>query len=143
MRKIRILIVDDSVVVRRLMDNVLSTDPALEVAGSAATGRIALAKIPQVNPDLITLDIDMPDMSGLETLAEIRKKYPHLPVIMFSNLTERGAVATLDALALGANDYVAKPTHAANQDAAQQRLPTLFIKKNLFGHMYWRLGYRG
>jgi len=113
MPKLRVLIVDSSVVVRRLLTAVLSDDPDLEVAGSAPNGRIALAKIPQVNPDLITLDIAMPEMDGLHTLAAIRKAYPHLPVIVFSTLAERGASATVDALLLGANDYVMKPHNVA------------------------------
>ena len=109
MPKIRVLVVDDAVVFRRLVSDALSADPALEVVGVAANGRIALAKLPQVNPDLVILDIEMPEMDGLATLREIRKTYPKLPVIMFSALTERGAAATLDALALGATDYFAKP----------------------------------
>src|SRR4051812_27574392 len=103
MRKARILIVDDAVVVRRLVTDILSAEPGLEVVGAAANGRIALAKIPQVNPDLVTLDMEMPEMDGLTTLREIRKLYPKLPVIMFSTLTARGAGATLDALAAGAS----------------------------------------
>ena len=98
MRKIRVLIVDDAVVVRRLVSDVLSSQPALMVIGTAANGRIALAKIPQVNPDVVTLDVEMPEMDGLQTLAAIRKTHPNLPVIMFSTLTKHGAVATLDAL---------------------------------------------
>jgi two-component system chemotaxis response regulator CheB len=129
MKKIRILIVDDSVVIRRLVGDVLTSDPALEVAGTAATGRIALAKIPQVNPDLVTLDVEMPEMDGMQTLAEIRKAYPRLPVIMFSTLTERGATATLDALALGATDYVTKPANVGSVAAAQQRLREQLIPK--------------
>lgn len=101
MPKIRVLMIDDAVVIRRLVSDVLNADPAIEVVGTAANGRIGLAKIPQVNPDLVTLDIEMPEMDGLETLAAIRKTYPLLPVIMFSTLTERGAAATLDALSLG------------------------------------------
>lgn len=111
MRPIRVLIVDDAVVVRRLVADALSSDPMIEVAGVAATGRIALAKLPQVNPDLVVLDVEMPEMDGLATLAAIREAYRRLPVIMFSVLTERGAEATLDALALGATDYVTKPTN--------------------------------
>ena len=110
MPKIRILVVDDAVVFRRLVSEELSRDPALEVVGTAANGRIALAKMAQVSPDLVILDIEMPEMDGLATLAELRKTYPRLPVIMFSSLTERGAEATLDALALGATDYFTKPT---------------------------------
>jgi two-component system chemotaxis response regulator CheB len=108
--KIRVLIVDDAVVFRRAVAEELSADPALEVVGTAANGRIALAKLPQINPDLVVLDVEMPELDGLATLRELRKSYPKLPVIMFSALTERGADATLDALALGATDYFAKPS---------------------------------
>src|SRR6516162_10366754 len=120
MSKIRVLVVDDAVVFRRLLADELSSDPALEVVGTAANGRIALARMPQVNPDLVVLDVEMPEMDGLATLAEIRKTYPRLPVIMFSALTERGARATLDALALGATDYFTKPANAAGLDASLQ-----------------------
>lgn len=129
MRKIRVLIVDDAVVVRRMVGDVLAGDPLLEVAGVAATGRIALAKIPQVNPDVVTLDVEMPDMDGLQTLAEIRKAYPRLPVIMFSTQTERAAAATLDALALGATDYVTKPANVGSVAVAQQRIREQLIPK--------------
>jgi two-component system, chemotaxis family, protein-glutamate methylesterase/glutaminase len=112
MPKIRILVVDDAVVFRRMVAEELSCDPDLEVVGTAANGRIALARMPQVSPDLVILDIEMPEMDGLATLAELRKTYPRLPVIMFSALTERGAEATLDALALGATDYFTKPASA-------------------------------
>src|SRR5688500_8881783 len=112
MRRTRVLIVDDSVTIRKLISDLVSAQPELEVAGVAANGRIALAKIAQVCPDVVTLDIEMPELDGLQTLVEIRKTHPHLPVIMFSSLTERSAGATLDALALGANDYVTKPSSA-------------------------------
>src|SRR4051794_36267922 len=98
MPKSRVLVVDDAVVFRRLVAEELNRDPALEVVGTAANGRLALAKMPQLNPDLVILDVEMPEMDGLATLAELRKAYPRLPVIMFSALTERGAEATLDAL---------------------------------------------
>ena len=129
MRKIRVLIVDDAVVVRRIVTDALSADPELEVVGTAANGKIGLAKIPQVNPDVITLDMEMPEMDGLETLAAIRKLYPRLPVIMFSTLTARGASATLDALSLGANDYVTKPANVGSVAAAQQSLRDQLIPK--------------
>ncbi len=129
MPKIRILVVDDSVLVRRMMSNMLSEDSALDVVGTAANGNIALAKIPQVNPDVIILDIEMPEMDGLETLAAIRKIYQHLPVIMFSALTERGAITTLDALALGATDYVTKPTNMSSKEAALEDIRQQLIPK--------------
>ncbi len=110
MQPVRILIVDDSAVIRRLLGDLLASEVEIVVAGTAANGRQALARIPEVKPDLITLDIEMPGMDGLETLVEIRKLYPKLPVIMFSALTERGGTATLDALARGASDYVTKPS---------------------------------
>jgi two-component system, chemotaxis family, protein-glutamate methylesterase/glutaminase len=122
MAPIRVLIVDDAVVVRRMVSEVLAGDPALEVAGTAANGRIGLQKIPQVNPDLVLLDVEMPEMDGLETLAALRKSYPRLPVIMFSTLTQRGASTTLDALALGANDYVTKPANVGSVTLAIQRV---------------------
>jgi len=109
--RIGVLVVDDSVVIRRLVTHALEEDPAIEIVGVAANGAIALAKIPQVNPDAITLDIEMPEMDGLETLRHIRRQYPHLRVIMFSTLTERGAGITFEALALGADDYVAKASN--------------------------------
>jgi two-component system chemotaxis response regulator CheB len=129
MRKIRILIVDDAVVIRRMVTDVLASDPALEVVGAAANGRIALAKIPQVNPDLVTLDVEMADLDGLQTLAAIRQTYPRLPVIMFSTLTQRGAVATLEALSLGANDYVTKPANIGSVAVAMQRIREDLIPK--------------
>ncbi|MGA9306835.1 MAG: response regulator, partial [Candidatus Sulfotelmatobacter sp.] len=86
MTRIRILVVDDSVVIRRVLSDTLSEDPGLEVVGTASDGRIALSKIPLLKPDLITLDVEMPVMDGLQTLAEIRKLYLKLPVIMFSTL---------------------------------------------------------
>ena len=77
MPKIRVLIVDDAVVIRRLLSDVLESDPDLEVAGTAANGRIALSKIRELNPDLVTLDVEMPEMDGLEALLEIRKDHNH------------------------------------------------------------------
>ena len=120
MPAIRVLVVDDAVVVRRLVSGVLDAEPDLEVVGTAPNGRIALAKIPMVKPDIVILDVEMPVMGGLETLKAIRQSYRDLPVIMFSALTERGATTTLDALALGANDYAAKPAGVRDVAAAKE-----------------------
>jgi len=125
----RILVVDDSVVIRKLLSDVLSADRSLEVVGVASDGRIALAKIPLLKPDLITLDIEMPVMNGLETLAAIRKLYAKLPVIMFSTLTEQGAAATLEALALGASDYATKPSNTGSSAVAIERIRGELIPK--------------
>src|SRR5579884_1995841 len=127
--RIRVLVVDDSVVIRRLVTHALEEDNAIEVAGSAANGAIALQKIPQLNPDVVTLDIEMPELNGLETLREIRKRYPGLPVIMFSTLTERGAAVTLDALTLGANDYVTKPANVGSLDKSMASLRSELVPK--------------
>jgi len=129
MPPIRILVVDDSVVIRKVLCDALSGDPAVEVAGTASDGRLALAKIGQVKPDIITLDVEMPNMSGLETIKEIRKLHPKLPIIMFSTLTEHGASTTLDALALGASDYVTKPSNTGSLDVTMLRIKEDLLPK--------------
>jgi len=112
--RIRVLVVDDSVVVRRLVTDALSEDPAIEVIGSAANGRLALTKVAQLAPDLVTMDVEMPEMNGIEAVRELRRAGHHMPIIMFSTLTERGAEATLDALVAGASDYVTKPSNTGS-----------------------------
>ncbi len=129
MARIAVLVVDDSVVVRRLVSDVLSSDPAIEVVGVASNGKIAIAKIPQLNPDIVTLDVEMPVMDGLETLVRLRELYPRLPVIMFSTVTERGASATLDALERGANDYVTKPANVGSVSASMDAVKAQLIPK--------------
>ena len=105
------LVVDDAVVVRKTLSDAISRDTLLEVAGTASNGRLALAKFPLLKPDIVLLDIEMPEMDGLETVRELRKIDRRVPIIMFSTLTEHGASATLEALALGATDYVTKPSN--------------------------------
>jgi len=108
MRNRRLLIVDDSTVIRRAVAAAFSQEPGLEVVGAASSGRIALMKIPLLQPDIILLDISMPDMDGIETLAAIRQIEPRLPVIILNVPTAQGAAATLGALIHGATDFVMK-----------------------------------
>lgn len=115
MKKIRVLLVDDSAVIRKVLGDLIAADPELEVAGTAANGKLALEQLEVLKPDIITLDIEMPEMDGLQTVQEIRQRGYQLPIIMCSSLTAAGASHTLDALAFGANDYVTKPSsHGVN-----------------------------
>jgi two-component system chemotaxis response regulator CheB len=129
MNKIKVFIVDDSAVIRRLLSDALSADPMLEIVGTASNGRIALSKLDSLQPDIVTLDIEMPELDGLATLVELRKTHRKLPVIMFSTLTERGASATLDALARGATDYVTKPANVGSVQAAFESVQSELIPK--------------
>lgn len=119
-RACKVLVVDDSAVIRRTLTAVLNEDPEIRVVATAADGRIALETLAQVPVDVVLLDVEMPNMNGLEALRQMRKTYGKLPVIMFSSLTERGAEATLEALMLGANDYVPKPAGVADLGVAKQ-----------------------
>ena len=127
--RIRVLIVDDSAVVRSLLRSVIASDPGLEVAGSAADGASALDALRFQRPDLILLDVEMPVMDGLATLRELRVRNHKMPVIMCSSLTQRGAKVTIEALASGASDYVAKPTGQAGREAAIQALAQELLPK--------------
>jgi two-component system, chemotaxis family, protein-glutamate methylesterase/glutaminase len=106
----RVLVVDDSVVVRQLVARVLEAEPSTELAGVAPNGRVALEKIARLHPDVVLLDLEMPEMDGFETVVEIRRIDPDLPIIIFSYLSATGAAATLDALALGATGFALKPS---------------------------------
>ena len=104
----RVLIVDDSALVRQMLGDMLASDPAIEVVGAATDPYAARDKIKQLNPDVLTLDVEMPRMDGLSFLRNLMRLRP-MPVVMVSSLTERGADVTLDALDLGAVDFVTKP----------------------------------
>jgi two-component system chemotaxis response regulator CheB len=129
-RPTRILIVDDSAVIRSLLRSVISSDPGLVVAGTAADGASALASLRLDQPHLVLLDVEMPVMDGLVTLREMRNRGYKMPVIMCSSLTQSGAKVTIEALAGGASDYVAKPVgHSSREQAlaalAQELLPKI------------------
>lgn len=125
------LVVDDSVVIRKLIGTALASHPGVEMVGVAANGSIALQKIPLVEPDALTLDIEMPEMDGLETLRRVKAEYPRLRVVMFSTLTERGGAHTLEALSLGADDYVTKAANGGSLSTSLQRLGEELIPKIL------------
>src|SRR5262249_36026899 len=109
MHKIRVLLVDDSVVLRHVFGDLLSDEPGLEGVGTGCHGRIAVDQAARTNPDVVVLDLEMPGLDGLQTLAALRQSHPSLPVILFSQHTQRGAAIPLDALGQGASDCVAKP----------------------------------
>lgn len=128
MRKTRVLVVDDAVAVRHLLTEILETDPQIEVIGTAANGQIALQMVEEFQPDVVTLDIDMPVMDGLDCLTLLRQRGWKNPIVICSTLTERGAAITLEALFRGADDYVFKPTRTkssteAKVDIAQNLIP--------------------
>lgn len=129
MDKIRVLIVDDSAVIRRLLSDLLKEDSQIEVVGMAGNGEQAIPKVQQLHPDIITLDMEMPVMDGIETLKALRKTHPKLPIIMFSTLTERGSSATMDALSLGASDYVTKPANVGSVIEGMGRIREELIPK--------------
>lgn len=125
----RVLIVDDSAVVRRMLAGVLDADPDIEVVGTANNGDVALTRIAELQPDIITLDVEMPGLSGLDLLVEIRRRDPKLPVIMFSSLTQRAAATTLEALARGATDYVTKPANTGSREASIEHVRSQLVPK--------------
>lgn len=118
MEKIKLLIVDDSLLVRRALRECFRADPEIEVVGVAENGLRALEQIRSLAPDIVTLDIEMPEMNGLETLKNLRAQGSEIPIIMFSKYTSAGATATLEALELGASDVVAKPEAHGGQGEA-------------------------
>lgn len=116
-RRIRVLIVDDSIVACKIIADALASDPDFVIAATVHSGAAALSRFSQYAPDVMILDVDMPDMDGLRVLAEIRKTHPRLPVIMCSGLTGVGSTVTVRALLSGATDYVTKPRSARPGDA--------------------------
>ncbi len=125
----RVLVVDDSAVMRSLLRSVILSDPGLEMAGTAADGQSALEFVRLERADLILLDVEMPVLDGLATLRELRARRYVMPVIMCSSLTRHGARVTIEALAGGANDYVAKPAGQSGREAAIRALAQELLPK--------------
>src|SRR5262245_74029 len=133
--RVRVLVVDDSALMRKLIPNILARDPQIEVVGTAMDGAFALKKLEELRPDVVTLDLEMPRMDGMETLRMIMRRAP-LPVILVSTHSKEGAYSTFKALALGAIDFVAKPKEASagHLDAiADQLIEKIKVAKRTVG----------
>src|SRR6266566_1639867 len=111
---VRVLVVDDSALMRKLIPQILETDNSIQVVGTAMDGNFGLKKIEELKPQVITLDLEMPGMGGLDMLKEIMRRH-RIPVIVVSSHSTQGASVTLKALALGAFDFVAKPTDVTSR----------------------------
>jgi two-component system, chemotaxis family, protein-glutamate methylesterase/glutaminase len=129
MRKYRVLVVDDSTVVRQILVKMLSVVPTMEVVGTAANGRLALEKLQTCRPDIVVLDLEMPEVGGMQFLDAIRHRPTRPRVLVFSSLTERGASVTLEALSRGADDYVPKPTTERAQTMSLADVSEILIRK--------------
>lgn len=125
----KVLVVDDSVVARRVISEILAAEDDLEVVGTAPNGNLALKKIAQLHPEIVTLDIDMPELDGMQTLAAIRANSPQIRVVMVSNHTRRGAAITVEALFSGASDYVTKAAGTSSPEEARRYLREQLVPK--------------
>jgi two-component system chemotaxis response regulator CheB len=114
--EVSVLIVDDSALMRNLIGHMVEDTPGLVVAEKAMNGRFALDKIPRVNPDVIVLDLEMPEMNGIEFLRERKKLDIKIPVVILSSIARRGAEITMEALSLGASDFIQKPSGSVSED---------------------------
>jgi two-component system chemotaxis response regulator CheB len=130
---IAVLIVDDSALMRNLIGRMIEATPGLVIAEKAMNGAFALQKIPRVNPDIIVLDLEMPEMNGIEFLKERKKQGITIPVVILSSIAARGAEITMEALALGASDFIQKPSGSVSEDIHT-------VKDTLVGML---LGYGG
>jgi two-component system chemotaxis response regulator CheB len=114
--EVSVLIVDDSALMRNLIGRMIEETPGLAIADKAMNGRFAMDKIPRVNPDIIVLDLEMPEMNGIEFLKERKKRDIKIPVVILSSIARRGAEITMEALSLGANDFIQKPSGSESAD---------------------------
>lgn len=135
MDAISVLVVDDSALMRNLIGRIIESTPGLAVAGKAMNGSFAIDKIPLVKPDVIVLDIEMPVMNGVEFLKERKKRGIDIPVIILSSIAREGAAVTMECLALGASDFITKPSGSDSADISKvaHRLAELLV---LFGGQY-------
>ena len=131
--KIKVLIVDDAVVVRILVGTALASDPDLEIVGKAQNGKVALEMIADTRPDVVVLDLEMPEMDGLEVLKALKEKRLPTKVIMFSTYTTIGAEQTFEALELGAVDFIPKPSNAGFSKGFNEVKEELLAKIKFIG----------
>jgi two-component system chemotaxis response regulator CheB len=136
--EISVLIVDDSALMRNLIGRMVEATPGLVIADKAMNGVFALQKIPRVNPDVIILDLEMPEMNGIEFLKERKKQGIKIPVIILSSIARRGAEITMEALALGASDFIQKPSGSVSEDVGSVR-DTLIPMLLGYGGQYRRI----
>ena len=135
--EISVLVVDDSALMRNLIGHMIEDTPGLIVAEKAMNGRFALQKIPRVNPDVICLDLEMPEMNGIEFLKERKKQGIEIPVVILSSIASRGAEITMEALSLGASDFIQKPSGSVSEDIHVVK-DTLISKLLGYGGSYRR-----
>jgi two-component system chemotaxis response regulator CheB len=135
--EISVLIVDDSALMRNLIGKMVEATPGLVIADKAMNGRFALDKIPRVNPDVIVLDLEMPEMNGIEFLRERKKQKIEIPVIILSSIAAKGAEITMEALSLGASDFIQKPSGSISEDihTVRDNLVSLLLS---YGSQYRR-----
>ena len=126
MEKIKVLIADDSVVYRTQIRSVLEGVPSVDVVGTASNGNIALERIAQLKPDLLILDLEMPELDGIATIREIKRRDLKCKILVFSSVSKRGSEITLEALTLGASDFITKPD--GNSDGSSMESPTEKIR---------------
>jgi two-component system chemotaxis response regulator CheB len=137
--KIKVLIVDDSSLMRKLISNFFTTAADIEVVGTAMNGRFALQKTETLTPDVIILDIEMPEMNGIEFLKEKKRRGLETPVIVLSSLAERGAKVTMEAIAAGASDFLLKPSVEANAGLPQVADHLIQLVR-IYGHLAGKTG---
>ena len=130
---IRVLVVDDSALMRKMIPQILEREPSIKVVGTAMDGAFALKKIEELKPDVVTLDLEMPRMDGMEALRQIMR-YRRLPVIIVSALSTQGASATFKALALGAFDFVTKPQDVSSNSVLREISADLVAKIKVAAH---------
>ena len=129
MNRIRVFLVDDTAAVRHILTQILEEDPDIVVVGTASDGQQGLERLTRVEADLLILDVEMPGMGGLEMLKALKASKSTLPVLVFSSITERGAMVTIEALSLGANDYVPKPAMVGTAAEARDYIRNSLLSK--------------